>query len=41
VKSLQALEAQVRRCDSMLGTKLFDDDIEALVAYLNRHYYQF
>ena len=41
VQSLQALDAQVRRCDSMLESKLFEDDIKSLVEYLNGHYYHF
>lgn len=35
------LEAQVRRCDANLGTTLFDDDLTAVVDYLDRHYYHF
>lgn len=41
VQSLQQLDSQVRRCDSMVGTKLFEDDINLLVDYLNQRYYHF
>jgi cytochrome c553 len=41
VQSLQGLEQQVRRCDSMIGTKLFEDDIKTLVDHLNQKYYHF
>ena len=41
VKSLERLESQVRMCDANLGTKLFDDDLLAVVAYLNDNYYHF
>jgi len=40
VNSLPRLESQVRMCDANLGIKLFDDDIEALVDYLNRNFYK-
>lgn len=40
-QNLQQLEAQVRRCDANFGTQLFDEDITALVQYLNQHYYKF
>lgn len=41
VSSLPSLEAQVRRCDSMLELQLFDEDINAVVEFLNTDYYQF
>ena len=41
VKSLQQLQAQVRRCDANVGTGLFDEDIDAVVGHLNKHYYNF
>lgn len=41
VKSLPALERQVRMCDANIGTKLFDDDVHSLVQYLNDSYYHF
>lgn len=41
VQSLQGLDNQVRRCDAMLGTKLFEDDIKSLVEHLNGRYYHF
>ena len=40
VNSLPRLESQVRMCDANLGIKLFDDDIHALVDYLNSNYYK-
>lgn len=39
--SYAALQAQVERCDANLGTKLFPDDIEALVEHLNTQFYKF
>ena len=41
VDSLKRLDSQVRMCDANIGTKLFDDDIAAVVDYLNTHYYRF
>jgi len=41
VQSLEALNNQVRRCDAMVGTKLFEDDINTLVQHLNQRYYHF
>lgn len=41
VQSYPALEAQVARCDSMLETKLFPEDLEQLSKYLNDQYYKF
>jgi cytochrome c553 len=41
VTSLQALDTQVRRCDSTLGTTWFDEDIADVVQYLNENYYKF
>ncbi len=41
VKSLKALEAQVRRCDSNLNTNWFDDEIHDVTAYLNQQFYKF
>jgi len=41
MQNLQQLEAQVRRCDAQIGTALFDEDIEAVVQYLNDTYYRF
>ena len=41
VQSLEALHNQVRRCDAMIGTKLYDEDLDALVKYLNTQYYHF
>jgi hypothetical protein len=41
VNSLPRLESQVRLCDANLGIKLFDDDLHALVDYLDKNYYKF
>lgn len=41
VNSLKELETQIRMCDANLGTTLFDDDIKAVVNYLNDEYYKF
>ena len=41
VNSLARLDSQVRMCDANLGKKLFDDDITALVNYLNDNFYHF
>jgi mono/diheme cytochrome c family protein len=41
VNSLEALNAQVRRCESNLELKWFDEDINSVVEYLNTTYYKF
>jgi len=41
VQSLPALETQVRQCDANIGTKLFNEDVTAVVHYLNDTYYKF
>ena len=41
VKSLDRLESQVRMCDANLNTRLFEDDLLAVVDYLNERYYEF
>ncbi|OOZ41217.1 hypothetical protein [Solemya elarraichensis gill symbiont] len=41
VGNINALEAQVRRCDANLGTRWFDEDIHAVVKYLNNNHYKF
>jgi hypothetical protein len=41
VTTREGLDAQVRRCESSLGLKWFDDDIEDVAAYLNQTYYHF
>jgi cytochrome c5 len=41
VKDLKALETQVRRCDANMGTGLFDDNVKAVVSFLNSTYYHF
>lgn len=41
VNSLNALDAQVRRCESNLELKWFDEDIMSVSKYLNSEYYKF
>jgi hypothetical protein len=41
VDSLSRLNSQVRMCDAQLGSNLFDEDITAIVNYLNEEYYHF
>ena len=41
VTSLEKLRAQVALCNSELSLKLFPDDEEHIVAYLNSTYYKF
>ena len=41
VTSLEKLQAQVALCNSELSLKLFPDDEEHIVAYLNETYYKF
>jgi hypothetical protein len=41
VDSLVRLESQVRMCDANLNTKLYDDEIQSVVSYLNGQYYKF
>ncbi len=41
VNSLTDLENQVRRCESNLELKWFEDDISDVVYYLNTHFYKF
>ena len=41
VDSLPRLDSQVRMCDAQLGINLFDEDVSAIVNYLNNNYYHF
>lgn len=41
VTHLNALKAQVRRCESNLELRWFEEDIDAVVDYLNTTYYKF
>lgn len=41
VKDTHGLWKQVQRCEQNLGLQLFDDDIDALSAYLNKNFYHF
>lgn len=40
VNNMAQLEAQVRRCEANVGAQWFDEDIEAVVDYLNTNYYK-
>ena len=41
VSTLKGLGAQVRLCESNLGLTWFDDQVDAVVSYLNENYYKF
>lgn len=41
VTSLTKLENQVRRCETNLELKWFEEDIMDVVQFLNTHYYKF
>ena len=41
VNSLPRLGAQVRFCRDSLGLTWFDDEVEAVIHYLNHNYYRF
>ena len=41
MKSMEQLQAQVRRCDANVGTTLFDEEISAVVKFLDDQYYHF
>jgi len=41
VKDRKGLTKQVKRCDSIIGTAWFDDEIENAAAHLNRDFYHF
>ncbi|SRR5258708_3737018 len=41
VTSMEKLKAQVALCNNELGLKLFPEDEEHIVAYLNETYYKF
>lgn len=41
VKDIAGLGTQVRRCEQALGLTWFDEDINAVVNYLNVNYYKF
>ena len=41
VKNIDALINQVWRCEQGLGLKLFDDEVQDLVDYLDQRYYRF
>ncbi|MBS0002640.1 MAG: cytochrome c [Thioalkalivibrio sp.] len=41
VDSMSSLITQVNRCNVNLGTGWFDDEVEAVAAYLGENYYNF
>ena len=41
ITDVAGLKAQVQRCDNNVGTMLFEEDIDAVVVYLNETYYRF
>jgi hypothetical protein len=41
IDSLPALAAQVRRCETNLELRWFDEDIDGVTDYLNRTFYKF
>lgn len=41
VTSRSGLDAQVRRCDTLVGTSWLDDEIQDVVDFLSRTYYKF
>jgi hypothetical protein len=40
VTSYEGLGRQVRRCETALGLRWFDEDITEVTSYLNREYYR-
>lgn len=40
VTSYEGLGRQVRRCETALGLRWFDEEIAAVTGYLNREYYR-
>jgi len=41
IRDLAALKKQVNRCQNNLGLTWFDDEVDAVVDYLNKTFYQF
>jgi len=41
VTTLNGLQNQVRRCETNLELKWFEDDIDDVISYLNTQYYKF
>lgn len=41
VTSMPGLESQVRRCEQNIGLKMFDDEVQDVVDYLDQHFYHF
>jgi cytochrome c2 len=41
IKDLPGLRTQVQRCESTLGLKWFDEDVDDVTAYLDKQFYKF
>jgi hypothetical protein len=41
VSTLAGLQKQVRRCELSLGLQWFDDDVAAVIEYLNTSFYHY
>ncbi len=41
IKEMPSLRTQVQRCESTLGLKWFDEDVDEVTAYLNNSFYHF
>lgn len=41
IKSMEALNKQVNRCKENVGVAWFDEDVDAVVYFLNEKYYKF
>jgi len=41
IKKTSSLRTQVQRCESTLGLKWFDEDVDDVTAYLNKTFYHF
>ena len=41
VKSLEQLGSMVRACSTQTGAQWFDDEVEIVIEFLNKHYYKF
>lgn len=41
VQSYAGLQTQVRACEQNLGLRWFDEDVDAVTAWLNREFYRF
>jgi len=41
IKKESSLRTQVQRCESTLGLKWFDEEVDDVTAYLNKSFYHF